>query len=101
MLFDIIGPLQLIAALADPHIVSLLLYVCHCFRKALLPASLLPGDSLLLLAGATLIPPITSIDFCYDCDSDRRSKSALLAKSIQGHVYRKLQTVKAGWHSFP
>ncbi len=44
------------AALADPHIVSVVYFVMFAtlFRNGLLPASFLPGDSLLILAGALI-----------------------------------------------
>ncbi|MGQ7184734.1 DedA family general envelope maintenance protein YghB, partial [Escherichia sp. HC-CC] len=45
------------AALADPHIVSVVYFVMFAtlfLENGLLPASFLPGDSLLILAGALI-----------------------------------------------
>ena len=64
-------------------------------ENGLLPASFLPGDSLLILAGALIAQGV--MDFsAYDCDSDRRSKSGLLAKLYSGRWLGNTKTVK-GW----
>jgi membrane protein DedA with SNARE-associated domain len=45
------------AALADPHVVGVVYFVMFAtlfLENGLLPASFLPGDSLLLLAGALI-----------------------------------------------
>ena len=76
------------AALADPHIVSVVYFVMFAtlfLENGLLPASFLPGDSLLILAGALIAQG------AYDCDSDRRSKSGLLAKLYSGALVREYQ----------
>lgn len=81
------------AALADPHIVSVVYFVMFAtlfLENGLLPASFLPGDSLLILAGA-LIAQWGYGFSAYDCDSDRRSKSGLLAKLYSGALVREYQ----------
>lgn len=80
------------AALADPHIVSVVYFVMFAtlfLENGLLPASFLPGDSLLILAGALIAQGLWI--FCYDCDSDRRSKSGLLVKLYSGALVREYQ----------
>lgn len=77
------------AALADPHIVSVVYFVMFAtlfLENGLLPASFLPGDSLLILAGALIAQGV--MDYC---DSDRRSKSGLLAKLYSGALVREYQ----------
>ncbi len=84
------------AALADPILLALFTLLClpHCFRNGLLPASFLPGDNLLILAGALIA---WGYGFsAYDCDSDRRSKSGLLAKLYSGALVREYQNGE-GW----
>lgn len=81
------------AALADPHIVSVVYFVMFAtlfLENGLLPASFLPGDSLLILAGALIAPRGYGFS-AYDCDSDRRSKSGLLAKLYSGALVREYQ----------
>ena len=51
------------AALADPHVVSVVYFVMFAtlfLENGLLPASFLPGDSLLLLAGALIAQDVMS-----------------------------------------
>ncbi len=75
------------AALADPHIVSVVYFVMFAtlfFRKtACCPPHFCQGDSLLILAGALIARGGYGFS-AYDCDSDRRSKSGLLAKLYSG-----------------
>ncbi len=81
------------AALADPHIVSVVYFVMFAtlfLENGLLPASFLPGDSLLILAGALIAQGGYGFS-AYDCDSDRRSKSGLLAKLYSGALVREYQ----------
>ncbi len=64
-------------------------------ENGLLPASFLPGDSLLILAGALIAQGVMNCPF--HCDSDRRSKSGLLAKLYSGALVREYpKPVKAG-----
>ncbi len=74
------------AALADPHVVSVVYFVMFAtlfLENGLLPASFLPGDSLLLLAGALIAQDVMSF-FTYHSYSDGRSQSGLLAKLHSG-----------------
>lgn len=53
------------AALANPHVVSVVYFVMFAtlfLENGLLPASFLPGDSLLLLAGALIAQDV--MHFC-------------------------------------
>ena len=78
------GPLILLA------LFTLLCFATLFLENGLLPASFLPGDSLLILAGALIAQGV--MDFsAYDCDSDRRSKSGLLAKLYSGALVREYQ----------
>ena len=56
------------AALADPHVVGIVygvMFATLLLENGLLPASFLPGDSLLLLAGAPF-PGVHSYAVAYD-----------------------------------
>lgn len=81
------------AALADPHIVSVVYFVMFAtlfLENGLLPASFLPGDSLLILAGALIAQGV--MDFLPTIAiPDRRSKSGLLAKLYSGALVREYQ----------
>ncbi len=74
------------AALADPHIVSVVYFVMFAtlfLENGLLPASFLPGRQL-VDTGRRIDCPRGYGFSAYDCDSDRRSKSGLLAKLYSG-----------------
>ncbi len=82
------------AALADPHIVSVVYFVMFAtlFLEKRPAARLIfcQGDSLLILAGALIAQGGYGFS-AYDCDSDRRSKSGLLAKLYSGALVREYQ----------
>lgn len=81
------------AALADPHIVSVVYFVMFAtlfLENGLLPASFLPGDSLLILAGALIAQGV--MDFLPTIAIlTARSKSGLLAKLYSGALVREYQ----------
>lgn len=78
------------AALANPHVVSVVYFVMFAtlfLENGLLPASFLPGDSLLLLAGALIAQDVMQF-FADDWHSHRRGQSRLLAKLYPGTLAR-------------
>ena len=66
------------AALADPHIVSVVYFVMFARRQ-------------LVDTGRRIDCPRGYGFSAYDCDSDRRSKSGLLAKLYSGALVREYQ----------
>ena len=73
------------AALANPHVVGvvyLVMFATLFLENGLLPASFLPGDSLLLLAGALIAKGV--MDFAHYRLSDRRRQPRLLAELCTG-----------------
>ena len=93
------------AALADPHIVSVVYFVMFAtlfLENGLLPASFLPGDSLLILAGALIaqrvmdfLPTIAILTMF-----DRHGLLALLAGRFLAFVRTLLPTM-AGISGLP
>ncbi len=69
------------AALANPEVVWIVysvMFMTLFLENGLLPASFLPGDSLLLLAGAMVAKGV--MDFSHAFDPDHRRQSGLLAE---------------------
>ncbi len=81
------------AALADPHIVSVVYFVMFAtlfLENGLLPASFLPGDSLLILAGALIAQGV--MDFLPTIAILTAAASlGLLAKLYSGALVREYQ----------
>ena len=78
------------AALADPHIVSVVYFVMFAtlfLENGLLPASFLPGDSLLILAGALIAQGV--MDFLPTIAI--LTAAASLAKLYSGALVREYQ----------
>lgn len=90
------------AALADPHIVSVVYFVMFAtlfLENGLLPASFLPGDSLLILAGALIAQGVMDFLPTIAILTAAASLGCWLSY-IQGRWLGNTKTVKAGWHSF-
>ena len=86
------------AALADPHVVSVVYFVMFAtlfLENGLLPASFLPGDSLLLLAGALIAQDVMSFIPTIAILTAAASLGCWLSY-IQGRWLGNTRTVK-GW----
>ena len=86
------------AALADPHVVSVVYFVMFAtlfLENGLLPASFLPGDSLLLLAGALVAQGVMDFVPTILILTTAASLGCWLSY-IQGRWLGNTQTVK-GW----
>lgn len=86
------------AALADPHVVSVVYFVMFAtlfLENGLLPASFLPGDSLLLLAGALIAQDVMSFLPTIAILTAAASLGCWLSY-IQGRWLGNTRTVK-GW----
>ncbi len=87
------------AALANPHVVGvvyLVMFATLFLENGLLPASFLPGDSLLLLAGALIAKGVMDFVPTIAILTAAASLGCWLSY-VQGRWLGNTQTVKAGW----
>lgn len=89
------------AALADPHVVGIVYFVMFAtlfLENGLLPASFLPGDSLLLLAGALIGKGVMDFAPTMVILTSAASLGCWLSY-LQGRWLGNTRVVKAGWRS--
>jgi membrane protein DedA with SNARE-associated domain len=90
------------AALADPHVIGVVYFVMFAtlfLENGLLPASFLPGDSLLLLAGALIGKGVMDFTPTMVILTSAASLGCWLSY-LQGRWLGNTRVVKAGWRSY-